>query len=90
MCKAIAASVCLVVVVMLPSCAFSATSMSVASPAISADGCRVQLPRTLASSVESFFPGYRAPMEQDNQPDDVADAPKSGRSVCLGVSAGNF
>ncbi|HXW65363.1 MAG TPA: hypothetical protein VEK74_09785 [Burkholderiaceae bacterium] len=55
-----------------------------------ADSCQAQIPRSLADALAKTFPGYRAPLEYDNAPDDTAKNRSEGGTGCLGVGIGDL
>ncbi|HYA76609.1 MAG TPA: hypothetical protein VED83_06840 [Burkholderiaceae bacterium] len=55
-----------------------------------ADSCQAQIPRSLADALAKTFPGYRAPLEYDNAPEDASKNRTQGGSGCLGVGVGDF
>jgi hypothetical protein len=55
-----------------------------------ADTCQEQIPRSLADLLAKTFPGYRAPLEYDNAPDDIAKNRNEGGNGCLGVGIADF
>jgi hypothetical protein len=54
------------------------------------DACQAQIPRTLARAVAATFPGYRAPLETDNAPEDIRYSQTHGGAGCLGVAIADF
>jgi hypothetical protein len=55
-----------------------------------ADVCESQIPRSLKDTLARSFPGYRAPLEYDNAPEDIADNRSHGGTGCLGVATADF
>jgi len=55
-----------------------------------ADSCQAQIPRSLADALAKTFVGYRAPLEYDNPPDDIAKNRSDGGTGCLGVGIADF
>lgn len=54
------------------------------------DACLAQLPKTLIAAIPTNFPGYRAPHETDNLPEDVKFNKAHGGKGCLGVAIADF
>ena len=54
------------------------------------DSCQAQIPRSLADALAKTFPGYRAPLEYDNAPEDVKANRSRDGTGCLGVGVGDF
>lgn len=54
------------------------------------DSCQAQIPKKLAAAVVATFPGYRAPLETDNLPEDVEYNRTHGDSGCMGVAVADF
>ena len=54
------------------------------------DSCQAQIPRSLSDALAKTFPGYRAPLEYDNAPDDIAKNRSDGGTGCLGVGIADF
>jgi hypothetical protein len=54
------------------------------------DACQAQIPRSLADALAVTFPGYRAPLEYDNAPDDIGKNRFQGGTGCLGVGIADF
>lgn len=61
-----------------------------AAPQARADACEGQIPRTLADALSRAFPGYRAPLEYDNAPEDIDRHKSRGGSGCLGVDTADL
>ncbi len=55
-----------------------------------ADSCQAQIPRSLSDVLAKTFPGYRAPLEYDNAPDDIAKNRSESGTGCLGVGIADF
>lgn len=55
-----------------------------------ADSCQALIPRSLADALAATFRGYRAPLEYDNAPDDIARNREKGGTGCLGVAIADF
>jgi hypothetical protein len=66
----------------------AAAGAGVAAP--TSDACAGLLPATLVASLETAHPGFRAPREDDNEPDDVAYAMANAQRGCLGIDTGDF
>jgi hypothetical protein len=54
------------------------------------DSCGEQLPASLIAAIPKTYPGYRAPLESDNDADDIAYSKAQRGNGCLGVAAGDF
>jgi hypothetical protein len=54
------------------------------------DACRAALPDTLAAAIARQYPAYRAPLVTDNDPADVAENVRRGRSGCLGLASADI
>jgi hypothetical protein len=75
----------LVIAVMLANC--------VVLPPLRAaddDACSVQLPSSLARTIEEHVPGWRLPRQEDSRSRCVADRQREHRSPCLLVARGDF
>jgi hypothetical protein len=70
--------------------AVTAISAFAGERANSVDSCRAQMPASLITAVAMKFPGFRAPLESDNQPEDIQYNRRHGGSGCLGVARGNY
>jgi len=55
-----------------------------------ADACQDQLPQSLVDALARAYRAYRAPLEFDNAPEDIAQSRARGGSGCLGVGVGDF
>jgi hypothetical protein len=66
------------------------TLAALAASQARADACEAQIPRTLADALSRAYPGYRAPLEYDNAPEDIDRHKSRGGTGCLGVDTGDF
>ena len=54
------------------------------------DSCGAQLPSSLIAAIPKAYPGYRPPLESDNEADDIDYNKAHKGSGCLGVAVGDF
>jgi hypothetical protein len=64
--------------------------MHATETAARSDSCTAQLPSSLVAAIPKTYPGYRAPLESDNEAEDVAYNKAHRGNGCLGVAIGDF